>query len=317
MIIVTKRKVGAMSDAPITASRFDESGKQIATRSGPVAYVDTGGELPVALFVHGIATSSTLWRGAIDLLQHERRCIAIDLPLHGRTPAPAGMEFSLATMAGVITDLCDALGLTQFDLVANDTGGAIAQVFAVQQKQRLRSFILTNCDTHTNLPPKTFLPKVWLARAGMLAPLGRRVARNTKLARRTVLSTSFEDVRTVPEEQIRGWVEAVFGTPERAKQFQRWIAAMNSKELVAIEPELRRLEVPTLIVWGTADMFFKKRWAYWLRDTIPGATEVIEIDGARLFFPSERAAEFAEIVRGYWTRDRLHEPASRSDAAPR
>jgi hypothetical protein len=28
--------------------------------------------------------------------------------------------------------------------------------------------------------------------------------------------------------------------------------------------------------------------AYWLRDTIPGAREVIEVDDARLFFPEDR-----------------------------
>jgi len=65
-------------------------------------------------------------------------------------------------------------------------------------------------------------------------------------------------------------------------------------------PALARLQVPTLIVWGTADMFFKPTWAYWLRDTIPGATEVIEFDGARLFFPDERATEFAAALRRHW-----------------
>jgi len=66
------------------------------------------------------------------------------------------------------------------------------------------------------------------------------------------------------------------------------------------EPALRRLQVPTLIVWGTGDRFFHRKWAYWLRDTIPGAAEVVELDGARLFFPDERAAEFTAALRRHW-----------------
>ena len=45
---------------------------------------------------------------------------------------------------------------------------------------------------------------------------------------------------------------------------------------------------PDPIVLVTGDMFVRPKWAYWLRDTIPGATEVVEIKGARLFFPDER-----------------------------
>ncbi|MGH3205175.1 MAG: alpha/beta fold hydrolase, partial [Streptosporangiaceae bacterium] len=66
-------------------------------------------------------------------------------------------------------------------------------------------------------------------------------------------------------------------------------------------PEIwARLQVPTLIVWGTGDIFFRRKWAYWLRDTIPGATEVVELAGARIFFPDERATELTAALRRHW-----------------
>jgi hypothetical protein len=40
--------------------------------------------------------------------------------------------------------------------------------------------------------------------------------------------------------------------------------------------------------------------ASWLRDTIPGATEVVELAAARLFFPDERATEFTAALRRHW-----------------
>src|SRR5438045_9288824 len=101
----------------------------IATRSGEISYIDVGTG-PVALFVHGIATNHYLWRNVIGALSAQRRCIALDLPLHGRSPVADGQDLSLTALAAGLEDFCDALGLTGIDLVANDTGGAIAQIFA-------------------------------------------------------------------------------------------------------------------------------------------------------------------------------------------
>ena len=98
----------------------------IATRSGEISYIDVGTG-PVALFVHGIATNAYLWRNVIGALSGPRRCIALDLPLHGRSPVTAGQDLSIAALAAGLEDFCDALGLTGIDLVANDTGGAIAR----------------------------------------------------------------------------------------------------------------------------------------------------------------------------------------------
>jgi len=80
------------------------------------------------------------------------------------------------------------------------------------------------------------------------------------------------------------------------------MTSLHARDLLAIEPALARLQVPTLIVWGTGDIFFRRKWAYWLRDTIPGATEVVELDGARIFFPDERATELTEALRRHWDR---------------
>jgi hypothetical protein len=42
------------------------------------------------------------------------------------------------------------------------------------------------------------------------------------------------------------------------------------------------------------------KWAYWLKDTIPGAREVIEVDGARLFFPEDRPEALAGPLLAFW-----------------
>ena len=279
--------------------RLDKYRGQVLTRSGPASYVDSGGPGRPALFVHGVGTSSYLWRHVISQLDDERRCVAVDLPLHGQSPAAADQDFTLPGLARFVADCCDALKLTDIDLVANDTGGAVAQVFAVGHAERLHTLTLTNCEAHDNVPPKALLPSVLLARHGPVRPHRTAAGARQIANRETLFGAGYQDITKLPEDIARAWLEPI-ATAESARQFQRLLTSLHARDLLAIEPALARLQVPTLIVWGTGDKFFRRKWAYWLRETIPGATDVVELDGARLFFPDERATEFTAALRRHW-----------------
>ena len=80
---------------------------------------------------------------------------------------------------------------------------------------------------------------------------------------------------------------------------QRFVAAFDNKHTRAIESGLRQLRQPTLIVWGTGDIYFPVKWAHWLADTIPGAKAPVELEGARLFFVEERSQAFSQLLRDH------------------
>ena len=99
-------------------TEFDAHRHSIATRSGEISYIDVGPASPertgpVALFVHGIATTAGLWRNVIGALAgprpDHRRLIAPDLPLHGHSPVTADQDLSVAALAEGLEDFCDAL----------------------------------------------------------------------------------------------------------------------------------------------------------------------------------------------------------------
>ena len=104
---------------------------------------------------------------------------------------------------------------------------------------------------------------------------------------------------------------------ERARQFERLLVALDAADLQAVTPQLRELTVPTLVVWGTGDTFFDISWAYWLRDTIPGTTRVVTVDGARLFFPEERPMDLVPHLERHWAAVGGRTPPGRDPAAQR
>jgi pimeloyl-ACP methyl ester carboxylesterase len=280
-------------------TELDAHRHTVATRAGEISYLDIGTG-PVTLFVHGIATNAYLWRHVIGALTSQRRCIALDLPLHGRSPVTAGQDLSLAALAAGVHDFCKVLGLTGIDLVANDTGGALAQIFAARHPQRLATLTLTNCDTAGNLPPDAFKPMIELAAAGDLAPAAVAMLGDLDAAAQISFGSGYEHVDRMDRDVIRSYLEPCFGTMERARQFERLLVGMDADDLEAVTPQLRELTVPTLVVWGTGDTFFDVSWAFWLRDTIPGATRVVTVDGARLFFPEERPMDLVPHLEQHW-----------------
>ncbi len=280
---------------------WDANRTSVRTDFGDIAYTDFG-EGPVALFVHGVFLNGYLWRGVIEELREERRCIAVDLLWHGHTKARKSVPFTLAAQADMLDGFCQALGLGAVDLVGNDTGTAVAQVFAARYSERIRTLTLTNGDTHDNLPPEGFKVAVELAKIGQLAPVGMEMLKSPEVARSKLgLGSGYEHPEDLSEETIREYLEPVFSVPDRGRDLEKWIAQADAEELLAVEPELKRFSAPTLVVWATRDRLFELKWAYWLRDTIPGVREVVEIDGAKLFFPDERAPELAAHLRKFWS----------------
>src|SRR5438270_4656663 len=193
---------------------------RVSTPSGDMSYVDVG-EGPVALFVHGVGTNNLLWRKAITELAGERRCLAPDLPGHGASPVTPEQDLSLNGLARLLGDFCAALDLDELDLVANDTGGAVAQVFAVHHADRLRTLTLTNCDTQGNLPPEAFRPIVELAERGKLAPLAAQLAADSRQARTGALGGGYEHPDRVLDEVLEAFVRPVSGPLAAARQFAR------------------------------------------------------------------------------------------------
>jgi pimeloyl-ACP methyl ester carboxylesterase len=272
---------------------------RVTTRIGEVAYAEAGNG-PAALFVHGVFFNSHYWRHVMARFADERRCLAPDLLGHGDTPVKPGQEVSLRVQAELLEAFCEAMGLSEVDVVANDSGSAIAQIFAARHPERIRSLTLTNGEADDNYPPPEFRQVVEMAKAGLFSAQREALAADMSLLR-PGFAAGYERIDAVSDETFRTYVGPVFATPEATRALERWLISFeDTSQTREIEPLLRKLTAPTLIVWGTADPFFPLKWAYWLKGAIPGAREVIELEGAKLFFPEERPDALADAVRAHW-----------------
>lgn len=274
--------------------------KSVDTASGRIAYVEKGTG-PVALFMHGVLLNGYLWRNQLDALSDMRRCIAIDLLAHGDTEIDCRQDVSATANARMIEEFLDALRIDRVDLIGNDSGGGIAQIFAALNPERVRSLALTDCDAHDNWPPDAFKPFLEMVAAG-----GLRTTLEAMLADKSVyrsagaLGAAYERADRVTDATIETYLRPFLRSEHRLRDLERFLLAFDCRHTLAIERSLRTLQAPTLIVWGTDDVYFDLRWSHWLADTIPGTRRRAELQGARIFFPEERAEELNRELRAHW-----------------
>jgi pimeloyl-ACP methyl ester carboxylesterase len=270
----------------------------VQTSSGRICYTEQGTG-PVALFVHGVLLNGHLWRHQLAGLSDIRRNIAVDILAHGGTEIAADQDVSVTANAKMLEEFLDALNIEQVDLVGNDSGGGIAQIFAALHPGRVRSLTLTNCDTHDNWPPEAFKPFLAMAAAGGLRGTLEAML-SDKNVYRSALGPAYEHPERLTDESIEQYLRPLVRTEQRTRDLQRFLAAFDSRHTLAIEARLKTLKAPTLIVWGTDDVFFDVKWSRWLADAIPGTRRRVELEGARIFFPEERWEGFNKELRSHW-----------------
>jgi len=275
-------------------------GRSVETPSGRINYVESGTG-PAALFVHGVLLNNHLWRHQLANLSGIRRCIAPDLLAHGDTEIRPDQDVSVTANAHMLAQFLDALQIDQVDLVGNDSGGGIAQIFASLYPQRVRTLTLTDCDTHDNWPPEAFKPFLDMAAAGGLrGTLDAMLADKGVYRSPQALGPAYEHPERVADETIETYLRPHVRTEQRTRDFQRFLAAFDNSHTVKIHDRLKTLQAPTLIVWGTDDVYFDVKWARWLAETIPGTRKRVELQGARIFFPEERWEELNRELRTHW-----------------
>jgi haloalkane dehalogenase len=320
----SKERADAPSDRESSA-RWNADRRFAQTRAGRIAYVERGSGSP-ALFIHGFPLNGFQWRGIMTRLESSRRCLAPDLLGLGFTEVAPGQPVAPADQVTMLLELLDQRSMPVFDVVANDSGGAVAQLLVAHHPGRVRSILLTNCDVETECPPAAVLPVIEMAKAGTyverwLAPWLADGALARSKDGLGGMTFSFSSHPT--DEALEMYLGPLVRTARGQAQVNAYAIALEANALAGVEPLLRRTRVAARIVWGTADTIFSAENPGYLARVLPGCRGVKNVPGARLFFPEEFPDLLADEARGLWDTPQArelseaHRPRRRHSATSR
>lgn len=103
----------------------------------PVLPFDDRGEGPPLVFVHGFLNDASVWSGVIDELEGDFRCIAVDLPGHGRSPGNGPGTYGRDDVLDDIRRVLDECGVEQSVLVGHSLGGYLSLALAIEDPDRV------------------------------------------------------------------------------------------------------------------------------------------------------------------------------------
>jgi pimeloyl-ACP methyl ester carboxylesterase len=263
----------------------------------PISVTRRGDGDSDVLFVHGVYVNGNVWDDVVDQLSLTHTCWVPTLPLGGHArPVGSSWHPTLEDLAALVPGLIDALELQQVTVVGNDTGGGLVLLSLALQRDavdRIRSIILTNCDSFDHLPPKAFRPIVLLA---------RRLPRAVRILLRGMLVTDFGRRRFLDSVSSTGRTLAssrraeMFGPADVLEDAVRVTAALAPTTEQLAMAWLPRVTVPVRLVWGEADTFFPRSDAQRLAAALPDAA-ITWVPGAKAYVQLDAPEAVAAAVR--------------------
>jgi pimeloyl-ACP methyl ester carboxylesterase len=250
---------------------------------------------PPVLFVHGIFVDSRLWdRVADGLASRGFRCYLPNWPLGSHTiPVNPGVGLSPQSVATMIRDFIEKVGLSDVTLVGNDTGGGLCQLAIDAYPDLAQRLVLTNCDAFDKFPPFPFN----LVFALLRGPTSIKVL--TEQMRLKPLRHSplgFGLLMVNPDPQLTAsWLEPCRTDVRIRRDLARLLRAVAKTDLTDVSTRLSRFTKPVTVVWGQRDRCFTPSLGRRLAALFPNST-LIEVPHARTFVSLDSPASVIDAI---------------------
>ena len=220
----------------------------------------------------------------------------------GYSQIPEHQSLAASAQAEMLAALLDALAIPAVEIVASDSGGAVAQLFVARYPARVRTLLLTNCDVEPDSPPPKVKPAIEMARTGTLAVETAKWLTDKAMARATFGRAVYRDpAATLTDETLEYYATPLVSSPQRRAQYHAFHTALEPNPLAGIEASLKRSAVPVRIVWGSDDDIFSPADADYLDRIFPRSRGIRRVPEGKLFFPEEFPDVIAEEARRLWT----------------
>lgn len=215
------------------------------------------------LLVHAHWASLIMWDQLATVLSDKYRVVRFDMAGHGLTGIDPSGDYTLSRGVELMQQFNKALGLSKFDIIGTSLGGTHAIHYTIRNPGQVNRLVLLNPgalnagvrgrDTARALP-------WWIDALTVITP---------RSFFQFMLEGGYGDPNSVPDEVVTRWHELQMGDDHRRAELDR-TQQYVSGDIVGM---IRKLSVPTLIMWGEENPVVTVDQAYEFIDLLENAPE--------------------------------------------
>jgi len=274
----------------------------VTVKGRKIHYISKGKGKPV-VFVHGIPTSSYLWRNIIPLVATNHQCIALDLIGMGESDKPK-MDYTIHEHVEYFTGFMDALGLSDVTLMMHGWGSIIGFTYAKHHPEKITG--LAFVESYINLPEDVKdipLPIQEIA----------RLAHDPKKLKQLVIEENHLIEKILPGitlKKISAEELEIYRKPFKKKEHRQVLyqfaleqpfrnAKSPAAKLVKDYSEwLKETPIKKLMMYGIPGFLTSMGTVAWAMDHLPNLT-LVDVGQGLHYLPETRAIEVGETLAGW------------------
>jgi pimeloyl-ACP methyl ester carboxylesterase len=234
------------------------------TESGDARVVSAAAGKPTVVLVHGFAASLESWAGVVPALSKTHRVIALDLKGFGWTDRPEG-DYSPEAQAKLVLRLLELRGVSRSAIVAHSWGSSVALAATLQAPDRVTRIALYDAWVYDEQLPTFFH---WARADGVGEALFGLYYKERADER---IALAFFDHKYVTEKLV----ESVESALDRPGTVAAALAAVRGQHYEDVENRYRRIDKPTLLMWGREDIVTPLKYVERLSRDLPTSKLVV------------------------------------------
>jgi haloalkane dehalogenase len=281
-----------MRDDVAEAIKRHRSAGRAFSANGVRSFVREEGSGPAVVMVHGVPTSSFLYRKIMGpLAEAGFRAIAFDFPGLGLADRPRDFDYSWSGLARWIPAALDALEIERCHLVVHDVGGPIGCEAAIRNPERVQSLTALNCMLGVGS-----FRRPWVMAPFAIRGLGELYLRTTPrfAASELFYRLGMQDRSATPRDEVHAYQELLrLGDRGRAfLRIMRGFELTDEKERF-LRDGLAERPYPAQIVWGENDRTLGR--------SLDAAIEILRVERplllpAKHFLQEDQAPAVADAI---------------------
>ncbi|MDG5789697.1 alpha/beta hydrolase [Evansella sp. AB-P1] len=264
--------------------------KEYITLQGMQIYCESIiNDKPPIILLHGFVSSTYTFKRLIPLLKEHFSVVAIDLPGFGRSEKSKVFVYSFENYAALVYDCINYFSFKDVILVGHSMGGQISLYLAKKHPELIKKMVLLCSSAYREkaknslryssyLPFFTFFARRWIMKKDI----------------NETLNNVFSNSSYIHDELIHE-----FSRPLKEKAFYcSLVRLLRHREGDLPSQELKKINVPTLLIWGEADKVVPFELGLRLSKDLPKA-EIISYENTGHLITEERPRDIYKEIISY------------------